>query len=73
MKELIEIETGLGSSEPAVTVRIYATDLVKIAKAIKGKEYIDLSITDGIRRIANIEMLDPEPDSLYKIANRCGR
>lgn len=56
MQDIIET----GSSEAAITVRIYATELVTIARALDGKQYIDLSLTDGVRRIANIERLDPD-------------
>jgi hypothetical protein len=57
MKETIEVDTGFTSSSNLVAVRIYATDLVVLAKAMRGHEYLDLCITDGVRRIANIEML----------------
>lgn len=69
--ELIAVETDcFASSEAETTVRIYATDLVKVAKAMKGKEYLDLSITSGVRRIANIEMLNPEPDYKDPVPSR---
>lgn len=61
--EIIEVDTGFGSSGPTVIVRIYATDLVILAKAMKGHEYIDACITDGIRRIANPEQLIPLGDN----------
>lgn len=60
MIETIEIETGLGSCGPTITIRISASDLVVLAKAMQGREYLDLCVTDGIRRIANIEMLEPK-------------
>lgn len=58
--ETIEVETGFGSCHPVVTVRISATDLVILAKAMKGREYLDVCVTDGIRRIANPEMILPD-------------
>jgi hypothetical protein len=56
-KEIIEVETGFGSSESLAVIRIYATDLVKLAKQMEGKEYVEVCVTDGIRRIANRETL----------------
>lgn len=64
--ETIEVETGIGSCGPGVTVRIYATDLVILAKAMKGREYIDACITDGIRRIASPEQLLPSEEENVK-------
>lgn len=58
MLETIEVETGMGSNTSSVVVRIYATDLVTLAKAMRGHEFLDVCITDGIRRIANPEMFE---------------
>lgn len=45
MKEIIEVETGFSSGEAGHIIRISAEDVVVLAKAMKGRSFIDVWVT----------------------------